>query len=400
MTDRSTILLVDDDPETLRVLESILETEGSCRVETARSAEGGLARARLLRPDAIISDYRMPGMNGFEFCRQVKADPRLASVMFIVLSGFSDVRLKVEGLDLGVDEYLTKPIDAVELIAKVRAVLRSKQLQDQLRADKVELEELHGRLEESFDQLLSLLLHLLDLSVPGAGRRGQELAAAARKLAGDFEVPEHFVRDLELAAMLQEIGRIVDPRPERTDPGHASAAGDWRYTVASQAVLRQVPPLAGAAALVGAIFENWDGTGHPDRLQRGQIPFRSRLLRVLIDYFGHLHRAEQAGREATPEQALEALDNHRGTWYDPAVLSRLEATLAARPELELRLPKVAVPIGQLTEGMVLAEDLCTGSGVKLLTRGTTLTSGYLDVILHRHQTDPIISRAWIARVSA
>ena len=99
----STVLLVDDDPTTLAHFRTVLEHEPALRVTTAVNGRDGLARARDLRPDLIISDYSMPEMDGFEFCQQVRQDPNLAGSLFVVLSGFTDTALKVRGLNLGVD---------------------------------------------------------------------------------------------------------------------------------------------------------------------------------------------------------------------------------------------------------------------------------------------------------
>jgi putative two-component system response regulator len=389
----STVLLVDDDPTTLAHFHAVLAHEPALRVATAVNGTDGLARARELHPDLIISDYQMPEMDGFEFCRHVKSDPSLEGVLFVVLSGFSDTTLKVKGLNLGVDDYLTKPIEVAELIARVRASLRLKRLQDQLREDKVEVERLHGQLGASFDGLLHLLIHLIDLGLPGAGDRGRRLARLARQLAERFEVPSGLIEDLELAAQLHEIGRVVDA-------AHHAAGGtpqpDWHYAVVSASLLEQVIRLKGAAELVGGIFENWDGTGMPNHFVSGQIPLRARILRVAVDFD---RAVDGDGRESRrdPTSVIEAMHDHQGTWYDPLALVHLESIVLDRPKEEWQATRTQVSVEQLEIGMVLAADLCTSSGVKLLAKGTTITRSMLDVIQRRHLADPIINSAWVKR---
>lgn len=386
----STVLLVDDDPTTLAHFHAVLAHEPALRVATAVNGKDGLARARELHPDLIISDYQMPEMDGFEFCRHVKSDPSLEGVLFVVLSGFSDTTLKVKGLNLGVDDYLTKPIEVSELIARVRASLRLKRLQDQLREDKLEVERLHGQLGESFDGLLHLLIHLIDHGLPGAGDRGRRLTKLARQMAERFEVPEELIGDLELAAQLHEIGKVVDAAHLASG---GSAQPDWHYTVTSASLLEQVPRLKGAAELVGGVFENWDGTGMPNHWVSGQIPLRARILRVAADFY----RSVDSEARPAPAAAIEAMRDHQGTWYDPLALVHLESLVLDRPREEWQATRTQVGVDQLHIGMVLAADLSTSSGVKLLAKGTTINRNMLDVIQRRHLADPIIDGVWITR---
>ena len=244
-------------------------------------------------------------------------------------------------------------------------------------------------------QAVELLARLLELGRPGSTDRGRRLAASALQLASRFEVPHVFLHDLELAARLHEIGMLVE-WPGRRDI-LASDPDVWRYTVASASILREMQALVETASLIHALRENWDGSGAPGHLQRGQIPFRSRLLRVLIDFYDQLNRAALAGQPMDASTAAERLATHATTWYDPVVVSQLQAMVGGSPELAEPATKVVLPVSELHEGMVLAEDLCTSGGIKLLARGTTVTSRALETILKRHEIDPILAGAWVER---
>jgi putative two-component system response regulator len=389
----STVLLVDDDPTTLAHFRAVLEHEPALRVATAINGRDGLHRARELRPDLIISDYSMPEMDGFEFCRHVKEDPSLAGSLFVVLSGFTDTALKVRGLNLGVDDYLTKPIEVPELIARVRASLRLKRLQDQLRDDKVEVERLHHELGESFEGLLHLLIHLIDLGLPGAADRGKRLASLVQQIGHRFEVPRDLIPDLELAAKLHEIGKVVDAAHHAAG---APAQPDWHYAVVSSSLLAQVRPLRAAADLIGGIFENWDGTGMPNHYVSGQVPLRTRILRVAIDFFRRVN-GHGGSPGIAPAAAIESMKDHQGTWYDPLAVLHLESIALDRPREEWQATRQHIGVDDLAAGMVLAADLCTSSGIKLLARGTTISRSMMDVIARRHLADPIIDGVWVQR---
>jgi putative two-component system response regulator len=381
------ILLVEDDPLVRALFHAVLRAEGSFRVEVAEEGHAALALALAMRPDLIVSDVDLPGMDGLELCRRLRAEPALEGAMYLVVTGITDPDVRSRALDLGVDDVLLKPVDALALTAKVRAMCRLKRLGDRLRADGEEVRRLHGALAAGFDQLLALLVHLLDVARPGAAERGRRLAASALRLADRFEVPAEFRRDLELAALLHEVGLLADP-------GARDAEHPWRHAVAARLVLRDVERLEPAATLIGALGEHWDGTGQPDRLRQGQIPLRARIVRVLADHQALLDGAG-ARPPQSPEAALAALAARAGTWYDPAVVAQLDEMLREAPATLEPRRRAHLAIESLAPGMVLAEDLCTNTGTKLLARDATVTAGTIALIHRRHAADPILAGAWV-----
>jgi len=123
---KRSLLLVDGDARSLRVLEVSLRKAGFV-VTTAVNGRDGLEKARVALPDLIISDTDMPEMDGFQLCRAIKADPELARVPFVFLTGQTEIESKIRGLELGVDEYLTKPIYIKEILTRIRLLLQKKQ---------------------------------------------------------------------------------------------------------------------------------------------------------------------------------------------------------------------------------------------------------------------------------
>jgi diguanylate cyclase (GGDEF)-like protein len=125
------LLLVDDDVDSLAVARARLAGD-QIEIACAASGKDGLAAARSEKPDLILLDLDMPDMSGFEVCRVLKADPELCMIPVLFLSGSGAPNDKVRGLDLGAVDYITKPFDDFELRARVRAAIRTKQLQDLL----------------------------------------------------------------------------------------------------------------------------------------------------------------------------------------------------------------------------------------------------------------------------
>ena len=132
MEKRQRIVVIDDNANDLQVTRRFLERRGYDAVP-ALSGEEGLRLARQVLPDAFVVDYRMPGMDGFEVTRQVKADPELQIIPVLMLTGADAPQTIVDGLSAGADDYVTKGSDTEVLVARLRALLRVKAYQDQLR---------------------------------------------------------------------------------------------------------------------------------------------------------------------------------------------------------------------------------------------------------------------------
>jgi diguanylate cyclase (GGDEF)-like protein len=158
---RQKVLVVDDSPMSLQIARARLK-KANLEVLCASDGKQGLLAARQQRPDVILLDVDMPGLSGFEVCKALKADEDVSMIPVIFLTGSTDTWHKVRGLDLGAVDYVTKPFDAFELCARVRAALRTKHLQDLLasHAQIDPLTELYNRraLNERMQQEWSRLM--------------------------------------------------------------------------------------------------------------------------------------------------------------------------------------------------------------------------------------------------
>jgi DNA-binding response OmpR family regulator len=118
------ILIVEDDPDIALSLRLKLERDGGFAVETAEDGAAGLRAALTRPPDLVLLDVNLPGMDGFEVCRHLRKDPATAATPVIMLTARIDESDRVAGLDLGADDYITKPFSPKEALARIRAVLR------------------------------------------------------------------------------------------------------------------------------------------------------------------------------------------------------------------------------------------------------------------------------------
>jgi serine phosphatase RsbU (regulator of sigma subunit) len=186
MTTPQRLVVIDDSTNDLQVTRRFLERRGFL-VSAASSGPEGLALAQTITPDAFIVDYRMPGMDGFEVTRQIKADPALHTIPVLLLTGADSAQHVVEGLGAGADDFVTKGSDTEILLARLSALLRVKAYQDQLR-----------KLNQQITRDLQIARRVQEALVPQGTFRSPRLEIRSayipsETLSGDFY--DYFVQD-------------------------------------------------------------------------------------------------------------------------------------------------------------------------------------------------------------
>jgi sigma-B regulation protein RsbU (phosphoserine phosphatase) len=160
------ILIIDDDPITRMVLKKTLLGQGYAVTE-AQTGEEGMIQAKQLHPALIICDWQMSGMDGLAVCHQIKSDPALSTTFFILLTARTAVADRVEGLNTGADEFLSKPIEVSELQARVKAGLRIYQSAKDLQKLAQDLHAQKQALETELTEAAEYVRSLLPLSIDG-----------------------------------------------------------------------------------------------------------------------------------------------------------------------------------------------------------------------------------------
>jgi len=320
MTEQSKILIIDDEPMARAALEALLAAE-NYDLHFAENGQDGLALAGVLLPDVILLDVMMPGMSGFEVCKAIRAVYALSEVPIILITALDDRDSRIEGLRAGADDFITKPFDGIELLARLHGITRLnryRRIADQRR----ELEHLHQELLISYDKTIegwSRALDLRDEETEGHTLRVTDKTVNLARLAG---IGDDQLKHLWRGAILHDVGKLGIPDAILLKPGKLTSE-EWsimrRHPVLAYEWLSQIPFLQSALDIPYSHHEKWDGSGYPRGLRGEEIPLAARLF-AIIDVWDALTSDRPYRKAMTFDEAFAYIQDQSGKHFDPQVV--------------------------------------------------------------------------------
>ncbi|MBL1174861.1 hybrid sensor histidine kinase/response regulator [Pantanalinema sp. GBBB05] len=256
----SVILLVDDNPTNLNILVAALRDSGY-KLRVAQDGESAIAQIPYAQPDLILLDVMMPGIDGFETCRRLKADPATQAIPVVFMTALTETFDKVQGFQMGAVDYITKPFEIDEVLIRIQTHLAIQNLQNQLQIQNQQLQqEIHDRqkAQEALQVFLHAVSHDLRNPVTGGLMVLQSLLGEAEKQAGSVIVPESVIhrmiqshdRQLELINSLLETqanevaGVCLHLRPVKLLDLVNQLTADWEALLSkNEAILHNLIPL-------------------------------------------------------------------------------------------------------------------------------------------------------------
>lgn len=325
MTDKGKILAVDDTPASLKLLTDILKAEGY-EVRSAISGELALHAATSNPPDLVLLDIRMPEMDGYEVCRRLKAQPATRDVPVIFVSAVMETSEKVKGFEIGAVDFVTKPYQRDELLARVRTHLELNRLRNHLEdlVDErtAELRDSEKKLRTSLLDSITTMASIVEMRDPytaGHQRRVAELAVA---IANELQLPEEQVEGVHLAGVVHDIGKIRVPSEILSKPGKLTALEFGLIKEHAQngyEILHTIDFPWPIAQIVLQHHERLDGSGYPQGLKGEQILLEARILNVadVVEAMSS-HRPYRAGLGI--DAALAEITLNKGKLFDPVIV--------------------------------------------------------------------------------
>lgn len=333
MPDRKAkILIVDDTDSVRRLLETLLQADGFSTL-SAENGERALQLAESELPDLILLDLMMPGMDGFAVAKKLKSTPDTMAIPIIIVSALEDRESRMRGLEAGAEEYLTKPIDRMDLRIRVRNLLRLKEFSDFLRNHnrllESQVQERTKELHNSFVETIYTLVRASEYRDDETGAHVKRISYYTRVLAEEMGMDADFCKTIFYASPMHDIGKIGIPDHILLKPG-GFTADEWeimkRHTVIGSDILsgNSSPYLQMGQQIALNHHERWNGSGYPNGISGEEIPLPARIMQ-LADVYDAL-RSKRPYKEPFPhERALEIITRGDGrtdpAHFDPQVLA-------------------------------------------------------------------------------
>ena len=305
--ERELVLIAEDDVANQALLGRLLERAGyrSIAVGDGRDVIRAVMEGT---PALVLLDIGLPGMSGLDICRRLRADTRTVALPIILVTGQTSSRDVVAGLDAGADDFVRKPYDEAELMARVRSVLR-------LARVTAEVVGAHG--------VIAALANAVEAKDATTELHCQRLAGLAHQLGMRAGLDPAQLKGVVFGALLHDIGKIGVADAILNKPA-ALTAQEWhemrQHPVIGERICEPLANAAEFAPIIRGHHERWDGQGYPDGLRGEHIPFGARIVGLVDAYDAMIHdRPYRAARSI--DEAVDEISRLSGAQFDPGLVS-------------------------------------------------------------------------------
>jgi len=279
-------------------------------------------------PDLILLDIVMPVMDGFTMMKNLKLTAGIKDIPVIFLTFQSEPQYMNKGFDLGAVDYIFKPFNSKELLARVRIHVENSQLRNNLEKQveerSKEIIEMHKELVATHQEMMFRLGRAAEFRDNETGDHIRRIGLYAKCLAVALDLPPTRVSQLEVASMMHDVGKIGIPDHILLKPGKLSQAEFEQmkqHTIIGYELLSNIDSelISKAAEVAICHHEKWDGSGYPYGLSGEAIPISGRIVAV-ADVFDALTSARPYKEAWSSEDAVDLIREQRGKHFDPCIV--------------------------------------------------------------------------------
>jgi putative two-component system response regulator len=306
-----TILVADDQDTNRELLEELLTSQGF-KVITVPDGGAALEQLAGTQIDLMLLDVMMPRLSGFEVCEKIKGDSATYLIPVILITALSDKQDRLEGIRVGADDFLSRPVDRTELLARVRSLLKLK-----LRTDELERAE----------SVLFTLARSIEGKDPYTHGHCERLAEYSARLGEQLNLPEEQLVALRRAGVVHDVGKIAIPDAILLKPGSLTPQ-EWtiirEHSVIGERICAPLKSFRHVLPIIRHHHEKLDGSGYPDGLRGDAIPVTARVLQI-VDVYDALTTDRPYKKAFSITDALQTLKQEVAKgWWDPHVFDQFE----------------------------------------------------------------------------
>ena len=316
------ILVVDDDASNLKMANVMLAASGF-QASCVKSGPSALAFLKANRPDLILLDIHMPGMDGFAALKELKAEPKTADIPVIFLTADDNQEMEVQGLKCGALDFIKKPFVPEILLQRVRRTIELDRLQRDLASEvkkqtRVAVER-QRKIERMSMQIVRTMSRAIDAKDEYTNGHSLRVADYARRIAARVGKTEEEQENIYMLALLHDVGKIgvndaiITKKSRLTDEEYAAIK---THTSIGAEILQDITELPDIAIGAHWHHERYDGKGYPDELAGEEIPEIARMIAVADTY--DAMTSKRSYRDTLPQEVVRSeIEKGAGTQFDP-----------------------------------------------------------------------------------
>ncbi len=343
----------------------------------------------------ILTEFKLPKMSIFQLVKQLRENEILKNTYVIVLSSTDNPDEMVKALQAGADDFIPKPYTIDKLISRLRAATR-------IVSSQKEIEDLNtdnSIAQKKLRQDITAFNEMLDIFMRNKFEEQEnqlyQVRAASNWIAKQMPgITSAELANIDLAAKLAYIGKLSIPDKMINDPvmkkGYISNKEMEKIPFFAKDVVSKIRDYDEVVNILYHIYENFDGSGHPDKIKAWQIPLGSRIIRVAMDF----EEAYKASFEKEGK-AIETIYHERNRLYDFKIVTLYEQFLANPENPRFLGNDIKMFLHELKEGMVLSRNIITESGLIVMSAGLVLTEENIIKIEEILRSDPMIGSIFV-----
>lgn len=320
-TSSAVILVADDEDAYRNLLSSVLEIEGY-QVLRARNGREALNFLRDCSPDLALLDVMMPQADGFEVCQAIKTNSETRLIPVVLVTGLTSDDDRIRGINCGADDFLSKPINKQELLARVQSLVRIKEFTDEL---------------ENAERVLFSLVLSIESKDPYTEGHCQRLSKYSVALGEQLKLPRHLCKALHRGGIVHDVGKVAVPDHILLKPGPLTTEERrimQTHPVVGERICAPLKSFRDVLPIIRHHHEKLDGSGYPDGLKSEDIPLTARILQT-VDIYDALTTERCYHKAVSSEEAFRIMQEEvkRGWWTGSLVDALESLVVGATPQM-------------------------------------------------------------------